>query len=325
MTVPIMTVPLIRAEGLRVEYPGRSGGKVRALRDVDLEIFEGETLGLVGESGCGKSTLGRALLRALEPAAGRIEFLGLDITRLRGRAFRRIRADLQMVFQDPFGSLNPRRRVADIVAEPLLRARGATRAEAAVAAGELLDLVGLGKEAGLRRPGEFSGGQRQRIGIARALASSPQFVVADEPVSALDVSIQAQVVNLLSDLVRDRGLTMLFISHDLGVVRHIADRVAVMYLGQIIEIAARDDFFAAPAHPYSQALLSSVPTLRASGRRERIVLDGDLPDPANPPRGCLFSTRCRDVVERCRTSRPELREIEPGRSVRCHLVKEADS
>ncbi|WP_308168321.1 oligopeptide/dipeptide ABC transporter ATP-binding protein [Nonomuraea sp. NEAU-A123] len=320
-----MTVPLIRAEGLRVEYPGRSGGKVRALRDVDLDIFEGETLGLVGESGCGKSTLGRALLRVLEPAAGRIEFLGLDITRLRGRAFRRIRADLQMVFQDPFGSLNPRRRVADIVAEPLLRARGATRAEAAAVAGDLLDLVGLGGEAGLRRPGEFSGGQRQRIGIARALASSPQFVVADEPVSALDVSIQAQVVNLLSDLVRDRGLTMLFISHDLGVVRHIADRVAVMYLGEIIEIAARDDFFAAPLHPYSQALLSSVPALRAGGRRERIVLEGDLPDPANPPGGCLFSTRCRDVVERCRTSRPELREIGPGRSVRCHLVKEADS
>ena len=320
-----MTAPLIRAEGLRVEYPGRSGGKVRALRDVDLDIFEGETLGLVGESGCGKSTLGRALLRVLEPAAGRIEFLGLDITRLRGRAFRRIRADLQMVFQDPFGSLNPRRRVADIVAEPLLRARGATRAEAAAVAAELLDLVGLGGEAGLRRPGEFSGGQRQRIGIARALAPSPQFVVADEPVSALDVSIQAQVVNLLSDLVRDRGLTMLFISHDLGVVRHIADRVAVMYLGEIIEIAARDDFFAAPLHPYSQALLSSVPALRAGGRRERIVLEGDLPDPANPPGGCLFSTRCRHVVERCRTSRPELREIGPGRSVRCHLVKEADS
>ncbi|MFC5833891.1 ABC transporter ATP-binding protein [Nonomuraea insulae] len=315
-------MPLVRAEGLRVEYPGRSGGKVRALREVDLEVFEGETLGLVGESGCGKSTLGRALLRVLEPAAGRIEFLGLDITRLRGRAFRRTRADLQMVFQDPFDSLNPRRRVADIVAEPLLRARGATRAQAAEAAGELLDLVGLGGEAGLRRPGEFSGGQRQRIGIARALASSPRFVVADEPVSALDVSIQAQVINLLSDLVRERGLTMLFISHDLGVVRHIADRVAVMYLGQIIEIAARDDFFAAPAHPYSQALLSSVPSLRPRGGR--ITLDGDLPDPANPPSGCLFSTRCPLVEERCRTSMPELREIGPGRSVRCHLVKEAE-
>ncbi|WP_433441166.1 ABC transporter ATP-binding protein [Nonomuraea sp. CA-141351] len=317
-----MSVPLIRAEGLRVEFPGRSAGKVQVLRDLDLEIFEGETLGLVGESGCGKSTLGRALLRVIAPAAGRIEFLGRDLTRLRGRALRETRADLQMVFQDPFGSLNPRRKVADIVAEPLVRARSATRAAAADTAGELLDLVGLGREAGKRRPGEFSGGQRQRIGIARALASSPRFVVADEPVSALDVSIQAQVVNLLTDLVRDRGLTMLFISHDLGVVRHIADRVAVMYLGQIIETAARDDFFAGPAHPYSRALLSSVPSLRAS--RKRIVLDGDLPDPANPPRGCLFSTRCPLVEDRCRTERPELHEIAPGRQVRCHLAKETD-
>jgi oligopeptide/dipeptide ABC transporter ATP-binding protein len=314
-----MTAALIQARELRVEYPGRAGGRVRALRDVDLDILQGETLGLVGESGCGKSTLGRALLRVIEPAAGRIEFDGTDLTRLRGRQLRRTRAELQMVFQDPFGSLNPRRRIADIVAEPLLRARGATRAEAAKAVAELLDLVGLGAEAGARRPHEFSGGQRQRIGIARALASSPQFVVADEAVSALDVSIQAQVLNLLSDLVRDRGLTMLFISHDLGVVRHIADRIAVMYLGQIIEVASRDAFFAAPAHPYSRALLSSVPVLRPGVAREQQVLEGELPDPANPPEGCLFRTRCPIATERCRTSAPELREIAPGRSVRCHL------
>jgi oligopeptide/dipeptide ABC transporter ATP-binding protein len=314
-----MTAALIQARELRVEYPGRAGGRVRALRDVDLDILQGETLGLVGESGCGKSTLGRALLRVIEPAAGRIEFDGTDLTRLRGRQLRRTRAELQMVFQDPFGSLNPRRRIADIVAEPLLRARGATRAEAAKAVAELLDLVGLGAEAGARRPHEFSGGQRQRIGIARALASSPQFVVADEAVSALDVSIQAQVLNLLSDLVRDRGLTMLFISHDLGVVRHIADRIAVMYLGQIIEVASRDAFFAAPAHPYSRALLSSVPVLRLGVAREQQVLEGELPDPANPPEGCLFRTRCPIATERCRTSAPELREIAPGRSVRCHL------
>ncbi|MFG2784197.1 ABC transporter ATP-binding protein [Streptomyces prunicolor] len=314
-----MTAALIQARELRVEYPGRAGGRVRALRDVDLDILQGETLGLVGESGCGKSTLGRALLRVIEPASGRIEFDGTDLTRLRGRQLRRTRAELQMVFQDPFGSLNPRRRIADIIAEPLLRARGATRAEAAKAVAELLDLVGLGAEAGTRRPHEFSGGQRQRIGIARALASSPQFVVADEAVSALDVSIQAQVLNLLSDLVRDRGLTMLFISHDLGVVRHIADRIAVMYLGQIIEVASRDDFFAAPAHPYSRALLSSVPVLRPGETRERQVLEGELPDPANPPEGCLFRTRCPIATERCRTSAPELREIAPGRSVRCHL------
>lgn len=278
-----MTAALIQARELRVEYPGRAGGRVRALRDVDLDILQGETLGLVGESGCGKSTLGRALLRVIEPASGRIDFDGTDLTRLRGRQLRRTRAELQMVFQDPFGSLNPRRRIADIVAEPLLRSRGATRAEATKAVAELLDLVGLGAEAGARRPHEFSGGQRQRIGIARALASSPQFVVADEAVSALDVSIQAQVLNLLSDLVRDRGLTMLFISHDLGVVRHIADRIAVMYLGQIIEVASRDAFFAAPAHPYSRALLSSVPVLRPGETREQQVLEGELPDPANPP------------------------------------------
>ncbi|MDW6064309.1 ATP-binding cassette domain-containing protein [Streptomyces sp. FXJ1.4098] len=314
-----MTAALIEVRGLRVEYPGRAGGRVQALRDIDIDILQGETLGLVGESGCGKSTLGRALLRVIEPASGRIEFLGSDLTRLRGQRLRRMRAELQMVFQDPFGSLNPRRRIADIVAEPLLRARGATRAEAAEAVAGLLDLVGLGAEAGGRRPHEFSGGQRQRIGIARALASSPRFVVADEAVSALDVSIQAQVLNLLSDLVRDRGLTMLFISHDLGVVRHIADRIAVMYLGQIIEIATRDDFFSGPAHPYSSALLSSVPVLRAGEPREQQVLEGELPDPANPPEGCLFRTRCPIAMDRCRTTRPDLHEISPGRAVRCHL------
>ncbi|MFE6487365.1 ATP-binding cassette domain-containing protein, partial [Streptomyces sp. NPDC057757] len=272
-----MTTTLIKARELRVEYPARAGGRVRALRDVDLDILQGETLGLVGESGCGKSTLGRALLRVIEPASGRIEFAGRDLTGMRGRQLRRTRAELAMVFQDPFGSLNPGRRIADIVAEPLLRARGAGRAEAAKAVDELLDLVGLGAEAGRRRPHEFSGGQRQRIGIARALASSPQFVVADEAVSALDVSIQAQVLNLLSDLVRDRGLTMLFISHDLGVVRHIADRIAVMYLGEIVEVASRDAFFGGPAHPYSHALLSSVPVLRPGEPREQRVLDGELP------------------------------------------------
>ncbi|MFI6335103.1 ABC transporter ATP-binding protein [Streptomyces sp. NPDC050535] len=314
-----MTETLIKARELRVEYPARAGGRVRALRDIDLDILQGETLGLVGESGCGKSTLGRALLRVIEPASGRIEFGGRDLTLMRGRQLRRTRAELAMVFQDPFGSLNPRRRIADIVAEPLLRARGATRAEAAKAVDELLDLVGLGAEAGRRRPHEFSGGQRQRIGIARALASSPQFVVADEAVSALDVSIQAQVLNLLSDLVRDRGLTMLFISHDLGVVRHIADRIAVMYLGEIVEVASRDAFFDGPAHPYSHALLSSVPVLRPGAPREQRVLEGELPDPANPPTGCLFRTRCPVAVDECRISRPELREIAPGRSVRCHL------
>jgi oligopeptide/dipeptide ABC transporter ATP-binding protein len=304
--------PLVQVEGLRVEF-----GAVQAVAGVDLEIHEGETLGLVGESGCGKSTLGRALLRAVDASAGRIHYLGRDITTLNDGRMRSLRGEMQMVFQDPFGSLNPRRRVADIVAEPLLRARGASRAEAAARVAELLDRVGLGKDAGPRRPHEFSGGQRQRIGIARALAPSPKFVVADEPVSALDVSIQAQVVNLLTDLTRESGLTLLFISHDLGVVRHIADRVAVMYLGQIIEVAARDDFFTGPAHPYGEALLSSVPALHRS--RERIVLSGELPDPANPPSGCRFRTRCRYAIDRCRHEEPQLREIADGRTVRCHL------
>jgi oligopeptide/dipeptide ABC transporter ATP-binding protein len=312
-------IPMMQVEGLSVEF----GGGVKAVRDVDLEVYEGETLALVGESGCGKSTLGKAMLRVIEPSAGAIRYYGLDITGLRGNLLRQTRAELQMIFQDPFGSLNPRRKVADIIAEPLLRARRADKATARKAADELLELVGLGREAGERRPHEFSGGQRQRIGIARALAPGPKFVVADEPVSALDVSIQAQVINLLADLTRDRGLTMLFISHDLGVVRHVADRVAVMYLGQIIELAARDAFFAAPAHPYSEALLASVPTLSAgtiqAPARERIVLEGELPDPADPPPGCSYHTRCRYAVDKCRTVAPPLAEIAPGRSVRCHL------
>ncbi|MFI7437430.1 oligopeptide/dipeptide ABC transporter ATP-binding protein [Micromonospora haikouensis] len=311
--------PLLRVEGLRVEFTGSGVRRIRAVRDVDLDVYEGETLGLVGESGCGKSTLGKAMLRVIEPSAGSIRYGDTDLTGLRGGALRRTRADLQMIFQDPFGSLNPRRRVADIVAEPMIRARGVKPAAARAAVDELLDLVGLGREAGERRPHEFSGGQRQRIGIARALAPAPRFVVADEAVSALDVSIQAQIVNLLADLIRDRGLTMLFVSHDLGVVRHIADRVAVMYLGQIIEIADRDSFFATPAHPYSEALLASVPTLNREPARERIVLEGELPDPADPPAGCAYHTRCRYAVDRCRTDLPALRPLTVGRSVRCHL------
>jgi oligopeptide/dipeptide ABC transporter ATP-binding protein len=311
-------VPLLKLTGLRVEYSRPGGQRVRAVRDVDLEIAEGETLGLVGESGCGKSSLGRAVLRAIEPQAGRIDFLGLDITHLRGTALRRVWADLQMIFQDPFGSLNPRRKIVDIIAEPVMRVRGATRAEAEERAGDLLDLVGLGREAGHRRPREFSGGQRQRIAIARALAPSPKFIVADEPVSALDVSIQAQVVNLLADLTEESRLTCLFISHDLGVVRQLADRVAVMYLGQIIEIAERDRFFDGPAHPYSAALLASVPRVTAKAEVRPAQLQGDPPDPANPPSGCLFSSRCPKVTDLCRTEQPVLRELEPGRSVRCH-------
>jgi peptide/nickel transport system ATP-binding protein/oligopeptide transport system ATP-binding protein len=312
--------PIFRIEGLRVEYP-RGRAKIRAVRDVDVEIYEGETLALVGESGCGKSTLGRALLRLQPAAAGKIWFYGVDIAGATGAELRRLRADLQMVFQDPFSSLNPRRKVGDIVAEPLRHARGMSRSEARLKALEVLGKVGLDVEAAGRHPGKFSGGQRQRIGIARALAPGPKFVVADEPVSALDVSVQAQVVNLLSSLAQEQNLTVVFISHDLGVVRHVADRVALMYLGQIVEIADRDSFFAGPAHPYGEALLSAVPAVERERARERIVLEGELPDPAAPPAGCLFSTRCPSVTEQCRTSRPQLRELAPGRQVRCHFPK----
>ena len=316
-----MTVtPVFQVTKLRVEY-ARGRTKVRAVRDVDLEIYEGETLALVGESGCGKSSLGRALLRIEPAASGELRFLGRDTGRLRGAELRRARADMQMVFQDPFSSLNPRRTVASIVAAPLRHARGLGRRPARERALAMLERVGLGSEAADRKPGEFSGGQRQRIGIARALAPRPRFVVADEPVSALDVSIQAQVVNLLADLAEEENLTVLFISHDLGVVRHVADRVALMYLGQIIEVAPRDDFFGGPAHPYGEALLSAVPTVAESRGRERIVLSGDLPDPADPPSGCLFQTRCPDVVGHCREVVPELRTIAPGRTVRCHFPK----
>ena len=312
--------PVFQVSKLRVEY-ARGRTKVRAVRDVDLEIYQGETLALVGESGCGKSSLGRALLRIEPAASGELRFLGRDIGRLRGAKLRHARADMQLVFQDPFSSLNPRRTVASIVAAPLRHARGLGRRPARERALAMLERVGLGSEAADRKPGEFSGGQRQRIGIARALAPRPRFVVADEPVSALDVSIQAQVVNLLADLAEEENLTVLFISHDLGVVRHVADRVALMYLGQIIEVAPRDDFFGGPAHPYGEALLSAVPTVAESRGRERIVLSGDLPDPADPPSGCLFQTRCPDVVGHCREVVPELRTIAPGRTVRCHFPK----
>ncbi|WP_187270676.1 ABC transporter ATP-binding protein [Lacisediminihabitans profunda] len=310
--------PLLSASGLSVTY----GGSVTAVCEVDLEVAEGETLALVGESGCGKSTLGRALLR-LEPAsAGTITFAGTDISRLSRAGLRLARADMQMVFQDPMGSLNPRRSIGAIIAEPLRQTRGVSVADALRRARELLERVGLSASMADRRPHEFSGGQRQRIGIARALASSPRFIVADEPVSALDVSVQAQVINLLGDLTRQENLTMVFISHDLGVVRHVATRVAVMYLGQIVEIADRDDFFAGPEHPYSEALLSAVPALRGDPSevvRERIVLRGELPNPAAPPAGCRFNTRCAYATDLCLTETPALREITEGRMVRCHF------
>ncbi|WP_396657742.1 ABC transporter ATP-binding protein [Microbacterium sp.] len=311
-----MSSPLISVDKLRVTY----GKSLTAVADVDLSILEGETLGLVGESGCGKSTLGRALLR-LEPiTSGEVRIGDKALSKMRGAELRKTRADLQMIFQDPLGSLNPHRSVRDIVADPLRHLRKRTKKEALAEASELLDRVGL-SGLGDRRPHEFSGGQRQRIGIARAIAPNPRFIVADEPVSALDVSVQAQVINLLVQLKREQQLTVLFISHDLGVVRHVADRIAVMYLGTIVEIADRDAFFAGPLHPYSEALLSAVPELGAPGeeKRERIVLRGELPNPGNPPPGCRFSSRCMYAQERCVTETPELRMTANGRQVSCHF------
>ena len=303
----------------RTWIPG-SGQTLRAVDAVDLEVRRGETLGLVGESGSGKSTLGRCMTRLLEVTDGQVLFDGQDVTALQGRALRPFRRRVQMIFQDPSSSLNPQRRVGDILTEPLAVHGIRAKADIPARLAELMDLVGL-PEAALRRfPHEFSGGQRQRIGIARALAMEPELIVADEPVSALDVSVQAQVVNLFAELRERLSLTYLIIAHDLGVVRQVSDRVAIMYLGSIMETGATNPVFDTPAHPYTQALISAipVPVVGPEGRRKRIVLTGEIPSPTNPPRGCKFSTRCPIAQDRCRTERPALRGLEDGRSVACH-------
>ena len=317
---------LMRVEGLKTHFPILSGlfrrrtGTVRAVDGISFTLRRGETLGLVGESGCGKSTAGRTILRLQDATAGSVLLEGRDILKLKGGALRRVRPRMQMVFQDPHASLNPRMTVSSIVSEPLDEhdvARGAEREERVE---HLLEAVGLDPAFSNRYPHEFSGGQRQRIGIARALALNPDFIVCDEPIAALDVSIQAQVVNLLEDLQERFGLTYLFISHDLGMIRHISSRVAVMYLGKIVELARRDDLYASPRHPYTRALLSAlpVPDPRIEATRSRIVLRGDLPSPANPPAGCNFCTRCPIATDICRRVEPEWSEIEPERFVACH-------
>jgi oligopeptide/dipeptide ABC transporter ATP-binding protein len=326
--------PLLVVADLTKHFPIAAGGlfrrqysQLRAVDGVSFDIRSGETLGLVGESGCGKSTLGRLLIRLLEPTGGQVAFDGADITRLGNAEMRKIRRGMQIVFQDPYGALNPRMAVEDIVMEPLLihgaRADAAARAKVA----EMLALVGLPARAGERFPHEFSGGQRQRVGIARALVLRPRFVVCDEPVSALDVSVQAQIVNLLQDLQGELGLTYLFIAHDLAVVRHISDRVAVMYLGKIVEIADKRALYAAPRHPYTQALIAAVPALRpvrGAARVRRTRVAGDIPSALNPPPGCRFHTRCPIAVDRCRAEEPLLRPL-PGAAgrealVACHLA-----
>ncbi len=323
-----MNVPLLEAVGLEKHYPirrglfGRDGGAVRAVDGVSFRIERGETLALVGESGCGKSTTARLVLRLIEPTAGAVRFEGHDITGLSGPALRVLRRRMQIVFQDPFASLNPRMTVGQILEEPLIvhRIGGLEARRARVA--ELLGLVGLAPYHAGRYPHEFSGGQRQRIGIARALAVEPAIVVCDEPVSALDVSIQAQVVNLLKDLQARLGLSYLFIAHDLAVVKHVADRVAVMYLGRIVEIGPKDRVFANPRHPYTRTLLAAIP--RPDPHRERTgqVAAGDVPSPADIPPGCRFQTRCPFVIDRCRTDDPALSPIEPDHLTACHRAQD---
>lgn len=320
---------LLRVEDLTMHFPiyrgviRRQVGSVRAVDGVTFEVKRGETLGLVGESGCGKSTTGRTILQLYRPTAGSVHFEDADLVALKGEDLRRMRRKMQMIFQDPYASLNPRMTVADIIGEPLMVHNVATGKEIQDRVHHLLELVNLNPSFATRYPHEFSGGQRQRIGIARALALQPSFVVCDEPISALDVSIQAQVVNLLEELQEQFHLTYLFIAHDLSMVRHISDRVAVMYLGVIVEMASRDDLYHQPLHPYTQALLSAVPIPDpvADSKRERVILKGDVPSPVNPPSGCRFRTRCPIAEAVCAESRPEFREIRPGHFVACFFAE----
>ena len=326
-----MAEPLLEVEGLHKHFPirkglfGRVAGHVRAVDGVSFTLAEGETLGLVGESGCGKTTTGRCILRLSEPTRGKVRFAGREVTLMDPRELRALRREMQIVFQDPYSSLNPRLTVGSMLEEPLAIHGLAKGAAARERVAELLTRVGLSPDHSRRYPHEFSGGQRQRIGIARALAVSPRLIVLDEPVSALDVSIQAQIVNLLQDLQRDLGLTYLFVAHDLSVVEHISTRVAVMYLGRIVEIADRATLYRDPRHPYTRALLSAVPVPDPDRRSQRIVLQGDVPSPARPPAGCRFHPRCPLAAEkgmpaRCSADDPTLREVEPGHWVACHFA-----
>ncbi|MGE5704068.1 MAG: ABC transporter ATP-binding protein [Clostridia bacterium] len=321
-----MTNYLLEVENLKTYFPQKRGlfgqvtGYVKAVDGVSFQLKKGETLGIVGESGCGKSTTGRSILRLIQPSGGSVRFAGTEVTSLSPAKLRALRSQMQIIFQDPYASLNPRLTVASILAEALAIANPEADAQKLrELSAEILQLVGLNTYHMDRYPHEFSGGQRQRIGIARAIAVQPKLIVADEPVSALDVSIQAQILNLLQDLQDNMGLTYLFISHDLGVIKHSSDRIAVMYLGRIVEIADKSKLFTRPLHPYTQALMSAVPVPTPGQKKERIVLHGDVPSPANPPTGCAFHPRCQHAMEICKQQRPQEVTQSDGHLVACHL------
>jgi oligopeptide/dipeptide ABC transporter ATP-binding protein len=329
MTTTAPSPPLLQVSNLTKHFPVRKGvfsqlsGHVHAVDDISFSIAQGETLGLVGESGCGKSTTGKLILRLIEPTSGAVSWRGKRIERLSAAAMRPLRRELQAVFQDPYSSLNPRMRAADIVAEPIRNFESISPKEVQERVASLLDKVGLRRDQMVKYPYEFSGGQRQRLGIARALAPRPRLIVCDEPVSALDVSVQAQVINLLMDLQNELGISYLFVAHDLAVVEHISHRVAVMYLGKIVELTDKRSLFADPQHPYTEALLSAVPVPDPKIQRKRVILSGDVPSPINPPAGCRFHTRCPYAFDRCRLDEPPLKEVRPGHWAACHLREAA--
>ncbi len=322
-----MTEPIVKLENVKKYFPIRGGvfsrvvGNIKAVDDISFSIQKGETLGLVGESGCGKSTLGRTILKLLDPTAGKVFYKDFDIFATQKEELRNLRREMQIIFQDPYSSLNPRLNVGEIVGECLEIHGIAYGREKQEKVESMLEVCGLAPHHRRRYPHEFSGGQRQRIGIARALTLNPDFIVADEPISSLDVSIQAQIVNLMEELQEKFGLTYLFISHDLSMVRHISDHVAVMYLGKIVEISGKKELYQNPLHPYTQALLSAVPVMDPDHKSKRIILRGDVPSPANPPQGCNFNPRCIYAEEHCRNEEPELRDVGSGHQVSCHLVE----